>query len=105
MNETPQILARHCGQINQNAHFGSWHLDLGSQLLTCSDEACRVLGLDVGAPIAFERFLQCIHPEDRPLFDRACMGRRVDVQEADPPIGGATGAQGIMRWVASQLPR
>lgn len=25
-----------------------------------------------------------------------CMGRRVDVQEADPPIGGATGAQGIM---------
>ncbi|WP_399495658.1 PAS domain-containing protein, partial [Streptomyces sp. P9(2023)] len=40
-------------------------LDLGSQLLTCSDEACRVLGLDVGAPIAFERFLQCIHPEDR----------------------------------------
>lgn len=71
MNETPQISARHCGQINQNAHFGSWHLDLGSQLLTCSDEACRVLGLDVGAPIAFERFLQCIHPEDRPLFDRA----------------------------------
>lgn len=34
-----------------------------------------------------------------------CMGRRVDVQEADPPIGGATGAQDIMRWVASQLPR
>jgi len=27
------------------------------------------------------------------------------VQEADPPIGGATGAQDIMRWVASQLPR
>jgi hypothetical protein len=22
-----------------------------------------------------------------------CMGQRVDVQEADPPIGGATGAQ------------
>ena len=71
MNEPPQISARHGDQINQNAHFGSWHLDLGSQLLTCSDEACRVLGLDVGAPIAFERFLQCIHPEDRPLFDRA----------------------------------
>ena len=71
MNETPQTSARHCDQINQNAHSGSWHLDLGSQLLTCSDEACRVLGLDVGAPIAFERFLQCIHPEDRPLFDRA----------------------------------
>lgn len=34
-----------------------------------------------------------------------CMGQRVDVQEADPPIGGATGAQDIMRWVASQLPR
>ncbi len=34
-----------------------------------------------------------------------CMGRRVDVQEADPPNGGATGAQDIMRWVASQLPR
>lgn len=66
MNENPQISARYCGQINQNAHLGSWRLDLGSQLLTCSDEACRVLGLDVGAPIAFERFLQCIHPEDRP---------------------------------------
>ena len=34
-----------------------------------------------------------------------CMGQRVDVQEAEPPIGGATGAQDIMRWVASQLPR
>jgi len=33
------------------------------------------------------------------------MGRRVDVQEADPPIGATTGAQDIMRWVASQLPR
>lgn len=32
-------------------------------------------------------------------------GTRVDVQEADPPIGGATGAQDIIRWVASQLPR
>ena len=71
MNENPQISARYCGQINQNAHLGSWCLDLGSQLFTCSDEACRVLGLDVGAPIAFERFLQCIHPEDRPLFERA----------------------------------
>lgn len=34
-----------------------------------------------------------------------CMGQRVDVQEADYLIGGATGAQDIMRWVASQLPR
>ncbi len=32
-------------------------------------------------------------------------GTRVDVQEADPPMGGAAGAQDIMRWVASQLPR
>lgn len=84
MNEPPQISARHGDQINQNAHFGSWHLDLGSQLLTCSDEACRVLGLDVGAPIAFERFLQCIHPEDRPLFDRAwdaaMCGKSLDLQ-------------------------
>lgn len=71
MNETPQNSARDGDQNNQNALSGSWHLDLDSQLLTCSDEACRVLGLDVGAPIAFERFLQCIHPEDRPLFDRA----------------------------------
>jgi len=71
LNETPQISARDGDQNNQNALSGSWHLDLDSQLLTCSDEACRVLGLDVGTPIAFERFLQCIHPEDRPLFDRA----------------------------------
>ena len=56
MNETPQISARHGDQINQNAHSGSWHLDLGSQLLTCSDEACRVLGrkyaIACGPPLA-----------------------------------------------------
>ncbi|EHL21432.1 hypothetical protein KYG_18039 [Acidovorax sp. NO-1] len=34
-----------------------------------------------------------------------CMEQRFDVQEADPPIGGATDVQDVMRWVASQLPR
>ena len=84
MNETPQISARDGNQINQNAHSGSWHLDLGSQLLTCSDEACRVLGLDVGAPIAIERLSRFDPPEDRPLFDRAwdaaMCGKSLDLQ-------------------------
>jgi PAS domain S-box-containing protein len=48
------------------AHVGYWERDLGSNLVTWSDETLRTFGLAPGdGRIAFTRYQELIHPEDR----------------------------------------
>jgi diguanylate cyclase (GGDEF)-like protein/PAS domain S-box-containing protein len=53
------------------AHLGSWNWDIGTSLLSWSDELCRIYGVDpvVHAP-GFEDFLGRVHPEDRDAVRR-----------------------------------
>jgi PAS domain S-box-containing protein len=53
------------------AHIGSWHLDVSSNTLGCSDEAYRIFGLPAGTPLTYERFLDLVHPDDRRSVDLA----------------------------------
>jgi diguanylate cyclase (GGDEF)-like protein/PAS domain S-box-containing protein len=47
------------------AHIGSWRLDFREESLTWSPEVYRIFGLPQDAPISFEVFLACVHPDDR----------------------------------------
>lgn len=51
------------------AQIGSWEWDISSNTVSWSDELYRICGLkpDDG-PLTRERFLQCVHPDDRALF-------------------------------------
>ncbi|WP_434222236.1 PAS domain S-box protein [Limnospira platensis CENA597] len=59
-------------EAQELAHIGNWELDLETGEITWSDEVFRILGLDqtLGMP-SVDECLQCYHPEDRPLIEKA----------------------------------
>jgi diguanylate cyclase (GGDEF)-like protein/PAS domain S-box-containing protein len=58
-------------QAQALARMGSWHLDVKDNLLTWSPETHRIFGIPEGTPLSYERFLNCVHPDDRQILDRA----------------------------------
>jgi sigma-B regulation protein RsbU (phosphoserine phosphatase) len=53
------------------AHLGSWHLDVGRNRLSWSDEVFRIFEIPAGTPLTYEAFLDRVVPEDRDAVDRA----------------------------------
>ncbi|OGT12576.1 MAG: hypothetical protein A3F73_10395 [Gallionellales bacterium RIFCSPLOWO2_12_FULL_59_22] len=54
------------------AQIGSWELDLASNVLSWSDEIYRILEVERTLPeVTYETFLNTVHPDDRPMVDRA----------------------------------
>ena len=51
------------------AHIGSWEWDVAANTIWWSDEMYRLYGLPVGSPITYERFLEAVHPDDRPMVN------------------------------------
>jgi PAS domain S-box-containing protein len=47
------------------AGLGSWELDLLTNVLVWTDQNYYNFGLEIGTPLTYEIFLNCIHPEDR----------------------------------------
>lgn len=78
------------------AQVGSWRLDLRSNALFWSDEAYRIFGITPGAPLTYETFLGCAHPDDRAEVDRrwkaALAGEPYDLEHRIV-------ARGQVRWV------
>jgi PAS domain S-box-containing protein len=69
------------------AHVGWWERDFTTSRVSLSDEVCRIFGLDpVDLPEWHARWLQLIHPEDRPRAAEAAAaallpgGPRYDVE-------------------------
>ncbi|HEV2717589.1 MAG TPA: PAS domain S-box protein, partial [Terriglobales bacterium] len=69
------------------AHFGWWERDLNTNHVSLSDEVCRIFGLRaVDLPEWHDRWLNLIHPEDRPRVAEAAAaallrgGARYDVE-------------------------
>ena len=53
------------------AHIGSWHLNIGKNELTWTDEAYRIFDVPTGTPLTYERFLECVHPDDTAYVHQA----------------------------------
>ena len=69
------------------AHFGWWERDFNTNHVSLSDEVCRIFGLRaVDLPEWHDRWLNLIHPEDRPRVAEAAAaallrgGARYDVE-------------------------
>ncbi len=52
------------------AGVGSWHLDASGRLFW-SRQTYRMFGIREGEPLDYQRFLACVHPEDRDKVDAA----------------------------------
>ncbi|HKQ60224.1 MAG TPA: MASE1 domain-containing protein [Candidatus Polarisedimenticolaceae bacterium] len=52
-------------------HIGSWHWEIASNVVTWSPELYRIYGIDVGAAVNYQAFLERVHPEDRREVDAA----------------------------------
>lgn len=53
------------------ARTGSWRIDPESQALLWSDESYRIFCVPPGTPMNYQRFLECVHPDDRAQVDTA----------------------------------
>lgn len=98
-------LAQKSARLNEAqavAHIGSWELDLRSNVLSWSDEAYRIFGLDPKRfEATYEAFLSHVHPDDRDLVARAyvdALTRRVPYTIEHRMLR----ADGSVRWVHEQ---
>src|SRR5271165_3285457 len=96
------------------AHFGWWERDFTTNRVSLSDEVSRIFGLDpVDLPEWHARWLNLIHPEDRPRADEAAAaallpgGPRYDVEYRVVRSDGAeriVHSQGDVTWDESGQP-
>jgi PAS domain S-box-containing protein len=96
------------------AHFGWWERDFSTNHVSLSDEVCRIFGLQpVELPEWHARWLELIHPEDRPRAAEAAAaallsgGPRYDVEYRVVRPDGAeriVHSQGDVTWDQSGRP-
>lgn len=54
-------------QAQRIAQLGSWEWDVATGKLIWSDEMCRIYGLPPGSDVAYDEYIELIHPDDREL--------------------------------------
>jgi len=59
----------HLNHAQSVGKIGGWRLDARGEL-HWSDEEYRIFGIPIGTPMRYERFLACVHPDDRGYVDR-----------------------------------
>ena len=78
------------------AHIGSWKLDIARNLLQWSDETYRIFGVPPGTPLSLEKFVACLHPDDRArvlaAWNAAMTGEPYDIEHR-------VLVEGKVRWV------
>jgi two-component system cell cycle sensor histidine kinase/response regulator CckA len=56
------------------AQVGSWVWDMATNVMTCSDETCRLLGRHPGdSAVSFDTYLALLHPDDREPVETAVL--------------------------------
>lgn len=90
---------RNLKRAQQVSKVGSWELHIPKNKLEWSEEAYRIFGVEQGAPLTFERFLNFIHPEDAEkvsaAWQSALQGEPFDIEHRIVVEGG-------VKWVHEQ---
>ncbi|NIM90542.1 MAG: PAS domain S-box protein [Candidatus Aminicenantes bacterium] len=60
----------HLEKAQEIAQVGTWELDVKANRLIWTDEVYRIFGLPKGTELAYESFLECVHPDDREYVDK-----------------------------------
>ncbi len=80
-------------------NIGSWHMGLGKNELTWSDENYRIFGIPKSAPLSYETFLSKVHPDDREYVDEkwkeGMAGEPYDIEHRII-------AEGKIKWVSEK---
>jgi PAS domain S-box-containing protein len=96
LRESEALLA--CAQAQ--GKLGSWQLDISNGTLEWSAECYRIFALPQGTPLNYQRFLDCVHPDDRAFVDRAwraaLTGDHYDIQHRIV-------ADGKIKWVRERV--
>ncbi len=58
---------RQLNEAQSIAHLGSWEWDIKTDVVTLSDELCRIYGIETPFAARYVDYLQCIHPRDRDM--------------------------------------
>jgi len=67
-----RLLAGQLAAAQQIAGIGSWEWDIVADLVTWSDELCRIFGVEPGQqPPNYQNYLAAVHPDDRTMVDAA----------------------------------
>ncbi len=73
------------------AQVGSWDFDIQANRATASAVACRITGVQPDMPFSLERFLEQVHPLDRPpvetAWQAALRGEPYDVEHRALVVG------------------
>lgn len=56
------------------AHMGAWHWNIATGGIVWSPQCLAIHGLPAGTVMTYERFLQCVHPDDRERVAAALRG-------------------------------
>lgn len=64
-------LQTHLETVQRIAELGSWEGDVDTEVVRWSPNVYRILGLPESTPPSYERLLESVHPDDRPVLLRA----------------------------------
>ncbi|WP_083927859.1 PAS domain S-box protein [Desulfobacter curvatus] len=76
--------------------IGTWELDIESNTLVWTDENYKIFGVPRETDLTYERFLDCIHPDDLEYVDNAW---RAAVSGKPYDIEHRINANGTVKWV------
>ena len=86
------------------AMTGNWRLDVTTGNLDWSDESYRIFGIVPGTVMALERFMDCVHPDDRSMvqqhWEAALGGERYEVEHRIMVDGEVKWVRerGVLEW-------
>jgi PAS domain S-box-containing protein len=89
----------HLAKAQEIAHVGTWDLDVEANRLIWTDEVYRMFGMPVGTELTYERFLECVHPDDRKYVDKKW---KAALNKEPYDIEHRILVDGEVRWVREQ---
>jgi diguanylate cyclase (GGDEF)-like protein/PAS domain S-box-containing protein len=105
VDERTQSLAEdreRLAEVQRIARLGGWEWDVSSDVVTWSEELCRIFGVDPARfETTYEGFLELVHPEDREVV-RAAVAASVHTHRPFAFDHRIVRSDGQIRWMEAE---